>query len=81
MRVLISKMTDQANELGHQLIEELVDLTVAPPPVLAVICDASLDQQDFSRAEELLNLFVTRYETSDFMRSALKLNAYAIIIR
>ena len=76
LRVLIAKMTDQANELGHQLIEELVDLTVAPPPVLAVICDASLDKQDFSRAEELLNLFITRYETSDFMRSALKLNAY-----
>ena len=33
-------------------------------------------KQDFSRAEELLNLFVTRYETSDFMRSAFKLNAY-----
>lgn len=76
LRVLIAKIKDQANELGHKLIEELLDLTVAPPPVLAVICDASLDQQDFSRADELLNLFVTRYETSDFMRSALKLSAY-----
>ena len=76
LRVLIAKMTDQANELGHQLIEELLDFTVAPPPVLAVICDASLENKDFSRADELLNLFVTRYEASDFMRSALKLSAY-----
>ena len=78
LRVLIAEMREEANELGRQLIGELDDLALAPPPVLAVICDASLAQKDFSRASEILELFTTRYETSDFMRSALKLSAYGL---
>lgn len=78
LRVLIAQMRDEADELGEKLIWELDDLTLAPPPVLAVICDASLANKDFSRADEILELFTSRYETSDFMRSALKLSAYGL---
>jgi TolA-binding protein len=78
LRVLIAQMRDEADELGQKLIWELDDLTLAPPPVLAVICDASLANKDFSRSDEILELFTSRYETSDFMRSALKLSAYGL---
>ncbi len=75
LRVLLAKMDHSEIELGKALIKELPDLTQAPPPVLAVICEASFAAGDYSRAEEILNLFQTRYEDSDFMRAAFKLRA------
>ncbi|MBI9021170.1 MAG: tetratricopeptide repeat protein [Verrucomicrobia bacterium] len=78
LRVLLAKMNGTATELGSLLIAELDDLSQAPPPVLGVICDASFTQKDYSRAEELLNLFQTRFEDSDFMRAAYKLRGFGL---
>ncbi len=76
LRVALAKLTGSEIELGNKLIHELPDLESAPPPVLAVICDASFEMKDYSRAEEILRLFRNRFEDSDFMRAAYKLRAY-----
>lgn len=75
LRVLQAKMNRSELELGKTLIKELPDLTQAPPPVLSVICDASLAAGDYSRSAEILRLFQTRYDESDFIRAAYKLRA------
>jgi len=74
--VLLAKMDGTELDLGKKLIDEQSDLTQAPPPVLAVICEASFAAGDYSRAEEILTLFKTRYATSSFMRDAYKLGGY-----
>lgn len=76
LRVLLADMDDTKLELGRQLIKEVQDLEQAPPPVLAVICDASFDAGDYSRSEEILKIFQTRFEESDFMRAAYKLRGF-----
>jgi TolA-binding protein len=76
LRALLAEMNRTQVELGRELIAELKDLTQAPPPVLAVICDASFDAKDYSRAKEILAVFQTRFEDSGYMRSALKLRAF-----
>lgn len=76
LRVTLAKLNDTELELGTQLIEELPNLDNASPPVLAVICDASFEKKDYSRAEELLRIFINKFEDSDFMRSAYKLRGY-----
>ena len=73
LRVLLAEMNGTANELGRQLNVELDDLTQAPPPVLAILCDSAFEVQDYSRAADILNLFQIRYEGSEFMEAALKL--------
>jgi len=78
LRVLLASMEGAVIELGKQLIVELDDLEQAPPPVLSVICNASFEQEDYSRAEEILMLFQTRYEESDFMRAAFKLRGFGL---
>jgi len=78
LRVLLASMEGTVIELGKQLISELDELEQAPPPVLSVICDASFEQEDYSRAAEILNIFQTRYEDSDFMRAALKLRGFGL---
>ncbi len=78
LRVLLASMEGARLELGKQLITELDDLEQAPPPVLAVICDASFKLEDYSRGEEMLTLFETRYEESTFMLSALKLRGFQL---
>lgn len=78
LRVLLAEMNGTADQLGTQLNSELDDLTQAPPPVLDVICKASFEIKDYSRAEAILNLFQTRYEDSEFMKSALKLRAFEL---
>ncbi|WP_372794079.1 tetratricopeptide repeat protein [Pontiella sp.] len=78
IRVLLAWMEQNQLELGEQLIQELDQLEQAPPPVLGVICDASFELKDYTRAAEILDLFQIRYEESDFMRSALKLRAYEL---
>lgn len=75
LRVLLAKMDRAELELGKTLIKELPDLTQAPPPVLSVICEASLAAGDYSRSAEILRLFQTRYDESDFIRAAYKLRA------
>lgn len=78
LRVLLAEMDGTADQLGRQLNEKLDDLTQAPPPVLAVLADACFEMKDYSRAEEILTLFQTRYEESEFMKSALKLRAFEL---
>ena len=78
LRVLLAQMNGTADELGRQLNSELEDLTQAPPPVLAILCDSAFNAKDYSRAAEILDLFQTRYEESEFMKSALKLRGFEL---
>jgi len=76
IRVTMAKLDYSEIELGKRLIKELPDLKSASPPVLAAICDASFEMEDYSRAEELLNIFISRFEDSDFIRAAYRLRGY-----
>ena len=76
LRVLQAKMNDTELILGRQLLAELDNFNNASPPVLATICDASFEEEDYSRAEELLTIFVNKFEDSDFMRAAYKLRGF-----
>ncbi len=76
LRVTMAKISRTEIELGKQLIKELPDLKSASPPVLAAICDASFEMKDYSRAQELLDIFITQFEDSDFMRAAFRLLGY-----
>ena len=73
LRVAMAKLDGTETELGKQLINELENLDNASPPVLACICDASFEMEDYSRAEELLRIFIVKFEDSDFMRAAYRL--------
>jgi TolA-binding protein len=73
LKVLLATLNNAEMELGRQLIAELDDLTTAPPPVLSVICEASLESGDFSRAQDILIIFQNRFEDSEYMRAAYKL--------
>jgi TolA-binding protein len=76
LRVAIAMLTHTEVELGKQLIKELPSLDDAPPPVLSIICDASFDMKDYSRAEEILKIFQSKFEDSKYTRDAYKLRAY-----
>ncbi len=76
LRVALANLEGEAIALGAQFIRELASFENASPPVLACICDASFDRNDFSRAEELLDLFVRQFSESDFMRAAFKLRTF-----
>lgn len=76
LRVMLAEMNETRIELGETLINELDDLRHAPPPVLAVICDASFEREDYSRAADILKIFLDHFEDSEYMRSAYKLRAY-----
>ncbi|WP_168442292.1 tetratricopeptide repeat protein [Pontiella desulfatans] len=76
LRVTLAKLDKTEIELGQQLLKELENLDNASPPVLACICDASFAKKDYSRAEELLRIFINKFEDSDYMRAAYKLRGY-----
>ncbi|MCF7817154.1 MAG: tetratricopeptide repeat protein, partial [Kiritimatiellales bacterium] len=76
LRVTLAKLGKTGTELGQQLIAELPGLGHASPPVLACICDASFEMKDYSRAEELLHIFIVKFEDSEYMRAAYKLRGY-----
>ncbi len=76
LRVTLAMLNRTETELGKQLLSELPDLENASPPVLACICDASFEMEDYSRAEELLRIFIIKFEDSDYMRAAYKLRGY-----
>lgn len=76
LRVLISKIDRTERELGKVLLVEQKDLTKVPPPVLALICDASFEMGNYSRAGEILRIFQGSFDDSEFMGSAYKLRAY-----
>ncbi len=76
IRAALAQMDNTEIALGKQLISELPDLENAAPPVLSAICQASFELKDYSRAEELLNVFLTKFSESEFMRPAFKLRAF-----
>jgi len=76
LRATLAQMEGTVIELGKQLIAELPDLENASPPVLAAISDASFELGDCSRAEEILEVFVKKFEDSEFMRPAFRLRAF-----
>jgi tetratricopeptide (TPR) repeat protein len=78
LRVMLAEMDGTKIELGEKLLKELSDLSVAPPPVLSVICDASFAKKEYSRSAEILHIFLDHFEDSEYMRSAYKLRAYAL---
>ncbi len=78
LRVTMAKLDYTEVELGKQLIKELPNLDSASPPVLATICDASFEMKDYSRAEELLRIFIIKFEDSDYMRAAYRLRGYGL---
>ncbi len=76
LRVTLAKLDKTEVALGLQLLQELPDLENASPPVLACICNASFEKKDYSRAEELLRIFINKFEDSEYMRAAYKLRGY-----
>ncbi|MDF7797906.1 tetratricopeptide repeat protein [Pontiellaceae bacterium B1224] len=76
LRVLLAKLQETELELGKELLASLETLDNASPPVLATICDASFEMEDYSRSEELLRIFINKFEDSHFMRAAYKLRGY-----
>jgi TolA-binding protein len=76
LRVLVAQLTNTELVLGQQLLAELKDFENASPPVLATICDASFEIEDYSRAEEMLRIFINKFEDSEYMRAAYKLRGF-----
>lgn len=76
LRVTMAMITKTESELGRTLLAELEDFESVSPPVLAVICKVSLEMEDYSRAEELLDIFKTNFEDSDYIRAAFKLRSF-----
>ncbi len=81
LRVLLARMEGTEAELGTELLDNLEDLNQAPPPVLALICKASFARKDYSRAEEMLTIFLNHFEESDSIRSAYKLRAFDLDLK
>ena len=77
LRVLLASLDKNVEALGEQLLVELRDLDQASPPVLAAICRAAAARGEYSRAEELLTIFVEQFDESEFIDEALKLYALA----
>lgn len=78
LRCLIAQIDKKEVELGAALLAELDNFDQAPPPVLSMICKASFAAEDFSRSEELLNIFKTKFDDSEYMQAAYKLRATAL---
>ncbi len=78
LRAMLAEMNGTETELGARLLDELDRFDQAAPPVLAAICEASFAQEDYSRADELLNVFKRNFDESEFMRSAYKLRAFEL---
>ncbi len=76
LRVLIAKIDRTERELGKLLLAEQKDLSQAPPPVLALICEASFETGNYSRSAEILKIFQTSFDESEFVLSAYKLRAF-----
>lgn len=79
LRVMEAELEGRALALGGQLIEELETLEEASPPVLAVICEASFEQENYRRAEEILELFELYFPDSDYRRAAFKLRVSGLM--
>ena len=76
LRATVAQIDGKEVELGRVLIKELDSLDEAAPPVLSAISDASFEMKDYSRAEEILDVFLKKFSDSEFMRPAFKLRGY-----
>lgn len=76
LRSMLADIEGNQVDLGLTLIKELGSLANASPPVLACICEASLVHKDYSRSEELLNMFKLKFDNSDYMKKAYKLRVF-----
>ncbi|MEE9368236.1 MAG: tetratricopeptide repeat protein [Pontiella sp.] len=76
LRVTLAQLNQTEFELGKELITELENLDNASPPVLATICDASFEMKNYSRADEMLRIFINKFEDSEYMRAAYKLRGF-----
>lgn len=79
LRAMLAEMDGTTIELGRALIDELDSLDAAAPPVLAAISDASFAEKDYSRAAEILNVFKTQFEDSEYMRPVFRLYAFGLV--
>lgn len=75
LRATMAMITNTEAELGRKLLVELPDFEHVSPPVLAVICKVSIESKDYDRGEELLELFKTKFEDSDYVRVAYELRS------
>lgn len=73
LRAMLAEIDGTEVQLGEELISELSDLENAAPPVLSAISKASFELQDYSRAEEILDVFKKKFDDSEFMRPAFRL--------
>lgn len=76
LRAALAQIDGTEIQFGRQLISELSDFSQAAPPVLSAICDASFENRDYSRAEEILKVFLMQFDNSEFMRSAYRLRGF-----
>jgi TolA-binding protein len=81
LRALLAQMDGAEVELGTELIQELPELDQASPPVLSAISKASFELKDYSRAEEILKAFRTKFEDSEFMRPAYRLRGFDLFTK
>ncbi len=75
LRVAIAMINKTETELGRRLLAELPDFENVPPPVLATICKVSIEDKDYSRAKELVDIFEAKFEDSELVRGAYQLRA------
>jgi TolA-binding protein len=78
LRALLAQLNGDEVEFGKDLIATLYDLSVAAPPVLAAISKASFENEDYSRAAEILRVFKAQFDDSEFIRPAYKLRAFGL---
>ena len=79
LRVTLAKFDKSESQLGVQLLNELEDLEVAPPPVIDLIAKAALEEGKYERSEEILRLFKNNFEDSPYVISAYRLRVTALL--
>lgn len=75
LRVALALFDGTESQLGMDLLNELDDLSFAPPPVLDLICKAALEVKNYSRAKDILELYEKTFNESPYINSALQLRA------
>ncbi|MBN2704335.1 MAG: hypothetical protein JXR23_09005 [Pontiellaceae bacterium] len=78
LRVALALFNGTEDQLGMDLLNELDDLSFSPPPVLDLICKAALKMQNYSKAEDILELYEKTFSESPYINSALQLRAVGL---
>ncbi|MBN2685116.1 MAG: hypothetical protein JXR40_07540 [Pontiellaceae bacterium] len=79
LRVALAKFDGTEKQLGLELLNDIDDLSFAPPPVLDLICQAALETKNYSRSEDILDLYKETFTDSPFINSALQLRVTALM--